>query len=177
MGVVRAGMVGLVALISTGCATSVSAFDMPDAFWGSGLEQARIAGHVGRFEADVREGYGWAEVWDRGVFIDVRGRGESGIVMAMIDLSNVDVAKLTAGDRFVGGMQLDADGAWQADQPWLMMQGCGGEIDDIWEEDYPAESVEVEVVEVDDGDVVLDFEAVLEFTQQHVDGRVRIPVL
>ena len=163
----RFGAIALVAASMSGCLVPAGLFDMPDSTWdggfhpGSELQQARIEGEVGRFSANVSSGYGWADVWDHGMFLDVRGEG-NGIVMAMIDLSNIDVRSLKVGDRFHGGMQMDGDGAWSEDQPWLMMQGCGGVVDDVWEEDYPAEDVDVEVTDAGEGTITLEFHATLE---------------
>lgn len=160
-----------------GCSGSVDYIDDPTGDpWGQDLERGRIEGEIGRFQARTESVYGWSDAWDNGLFVDIRGKSASGIVMAMIDVSNVDLRSLHAGQILRGGGALDSDGAWSPDEPWLMLTGCGGEIDDVWEEDLLADEVEIEIVEIDDESLTIEFAGVLEVTGQAIEGEVNVPL-
>lgn len=166
------------ALVSIGCAGSVDYIEDPDVDpWGYDLDNARIAGEIGRFTAQTNDAYGWADVWDSGMFVDVRGRGQNGIVMAMLDVSNVDVSALAVGDVLQGTNQ-DVPGAgWKQDEAWVTLLGCGGEIDDVWEVDEVAQEVEVEVVGLDEKNISIEFRSILDGSGEVIEGEVSVPLL
>ena len=125
------------------------------------LMAGRLAGSLGRFSVDTHEIHGTADYDANFAHIDLRGRGE-GVLMAMIDIFEVDLASLEVGDRISGtGMGDPAAGAMGGPESGVFVIGCAGETDDNWEEDVPSEDVEVVVEEVDEetGTVTMSFEA------------------
>ena len=168
-----ATILGVVALLS-GCNPSMP---WEDIVWSTNygettdLQNARINAEVGRFSAIDDAGWGSLHQWDYGFTVDVRGQ-TNGIVMAWLDIQNVELDALQAGDTFTGNTDYYGD----SDEPWIYMLGCAGDTEDYWEEDYPAEDVQVEVTDVTTDGITVDFTGRLEYTGQVVSGTATIPV-
>lgn len=128
----------------------------------SGLVSGRIDGRLGRFAVETDDIYGYVGRNRRSVFADLRGQGD-GVLMAFLELQNVNPRELSVGDIIEGGMDtMDGRGNGR-DGGSVFMFACAGEEDDYWEEDVPAEDVDVEVVDKseDDGTIKLEYDAVL----------------
>lgn len=153
--------------------------DGPGYYGGEGtqVERVRLDAEVGRFNVDTRQGWGTVNSWEWGTTIDMRGEG-NGFVMSFIDIQNVNLAELEAGDVLRGGNRVDdMDGAFNDNDAYVYALGCAGEENDYWEEDIPADEVEVTVVDVTDEEITVSFEATLEGTNQAMIGQVSIPNL
>ena len=136
------------------------------------LENPSIDAQVGRFSANDQGGWGQFHDWGYGFTVDVRGQ-ENGIVMAWLEMQNVRVDSLNEGEVFTGTYE---DYYSSGTEPVVYMLGCAGDIEDYWEEDYPVDEVEVEVTNVTDEDVTINFTGTIDYTGQEVSGQATIPV-
>lgn len=140
----------------------------------SNLVSGRIDGRLGRFDVESNDVYGYvAKAGRRHLMADIRGR-DNGVLMAFFELQNVRPSELEVGDLISGGMDNMGDPSMMGDvggDPGVFMYACAGERDDEWEEDVPADDVDVEVTEKndEDGTITLGFHGHL-MTGQTIQG-------
>lgn len=130
------------------------------------VQQARLSGELGPYEANTAEAWGWGTTWESGLMFDIRGRG-NGVVMATAYVEIPELAEVQPGDV----LGEDFDG-------WADMIVCAGQQEDYWEIDVGTEEMaDIRVVDVTDEALTLSFVADPMDAPEPVSGEVVIPRL
>ena len=142
----------------------------------TGFDGGLVRGEYLHYAADADPAYGIAWQEPEYLGVDIRGRGENGVLMTGVTMFNVDWSTVAVGDRWHTQRDLH-EAEWELDWesgPAVAMVSCGGPTDDELIEDEVHEEAEVEVVAVDGPLVTLSFAGQMSANRGQVEGVVRV---